>query len=272
MSSKGVPVPQYSFDARTDFDTIPSARDCPQVPASRLKRILGLGSVGFLVLQLTGCGSVTLFQSSFDSNAVGGPPSHNQSAGTIDVSGAPGSVVIVSSPPNATGNWAQILRANDPVAPISTMQGNLSQPPQDGSYSLLAVLFIPSGTGLATVEFDTSAQGSPPSNGFLHLDFGDFTQNNTVQKNTVRINDDKGQLFGTFPRDRFFTLGVNLEITSSSAAAHMNLYGTGASGTKDINNVTPLFLARQFGAVKFYMGFPWNGSFDVTNIVVTRKK
>lgn len=265
---------QYSFVARTEFDTIASARDCPQAPASRLKRILGLGSVGFLLL-LTGCGSVTLFQSSFNSNAVGAPPSHNQLTGTIDVSGAPGSVVIVSAPPNATGNWAQILRANDPVAPISTMQCNLSQPPQDGSYSLLAVLFIPSGSGLATVEFDTSAQASPPSTGFLHLDFGDFTQNNTVQKNTVRINDDNGQVFGTFPRDQFFTLAVNLEIKSSSATAHMNLFGTGASGIKDlniVNSVTPLFLARQFGAVKFYMGFPWNGSFDVTNILVTRKK
>src|SRR5438067_494300 len=98
----------YSFNVRTD--TIASASDCPQASGSRLKRILGLGSVGFLLLLLTGCGAVTLFQSSFDSNAVGAPPSHNQSTGTIDVSGAPGSVVIVSSPPNAKGNWAQIRR------------------------------------------------------------------------------------------------------------------------------------------------------------------
>jgi hypothetical protein len=214
---------------------------------------------------------VTLFQSSFDSNAVGGPPSHNQSTGTIDVSGAPGSVVIVFPPPNATGNWAKIQRIGGPGTAISTMQCNFSQPPQDGSYSLVAVLFIPSGSGLATVEFDTSAQANPPSIGFLHLDFGDFTSNNLVQKNTVRINDDNGQLFGTFPRDRFFTLAVNLEIRSSSATAHMNLYGAGASGTKDLNNITPLSLARQFGEVKFYMGFPWNESFDVTNILVTRK-
>jgi hypothetical protein len=268
-------VTQYLFDARPDFDTIASARDCPQAPANRLKRILGLGSVGFLLLLLTGCGSVTLFQSSFDSNAVGAPPSHNQSTGTIDVSGAPGSVVIVSPPPNATGKWAQIQRVPGPETPVATMQCNLSQFQQDGSYSLLAVLYVPSGSGLATVEFDTSAQGGPPSTGFLHLDFGDFTLNNTVQKNTVRINDDGGQLFGTFPRDQFFTLAVNLEITSSSATAHMNLYGNGASGAKDLNivtNLTPLFLARQFGEVKFYMGFPWNGSFDVTTILVTRKK
>ena len=252
-----------SFDARTDFHTIASARACPQAPANCLKHILRLGSVGFLLLLLTGCGTVTLFQSSFNSNAVGAPPSPNQATGTIDVSGVPASVVIVSAPPNATGNWARIQRIGQ-QAPISVMQCNVSQFKGDGSYSLLAVLFIPSGSGLATVEFDTSTQSSPPSTGFLHLDF--------MQNNTVRINDDNGQVFGTFPRDQFFTLAVNLEITSSSATAHMNLFGAGASGTKDLNNLTPLFLARQFGAVKFWMGFPWNGSFEVTDILLTRKK
>ena len=251
---------QTSFDARTGFDMIVSARDCPQAPASCLKGILGLSSVGFLLL-LTGCGSTTLFQSSFN-NAVGTPPSHNQSTGTIDVSGAPGSVVIVSPPPNATGNWAQIQRIGDPrTAPITTMQCSLSQSPGDGSYSLLAVLFIPSGSGLATVEFDTSGQAAPGFAEFLHLDF--------MQNNTVRIND-TGPVFGAFPRDQFFTLAVTLDITAASATAHMNLYGTGASGSLDFN-VTPLFLARQFGAVKFWMGFPWIGSFDVNSILVTRK-
>jgi hypothetical protein len=259
-------VTHHSFDARTDFDSIASAREFPQAPTNCLKHILRLGSVGFLLLLLTGCGSVTLFQSNFNSNTVGAPPAHNQATGTIDVSGAPGSVVIVSAPRNATGNWAQIQRIGQ-QAPISVMQCNFSQFQGDGSYSLLAVLFIPSGSGLATVEFDTFAQANPPSTGFLHLDF--------MQNNTVRINDDNGQVFGTFPRDQFFTLAANLEITSSSATAHLNLFGAGASGTKDLNivsNVTPLFLARQFGAVKFWMGFPWNGSFDVTNILVTRKK
>ena len=103
--------------------------------------------------------------------------------------------------------------------------------------------------------------------GFLHLDF--------LQNNKVRINDNNSQIFGTFPRDQFFTLAVNMEITSSSATAHANLFGTGASGNSDDLgmpiNVSPLFLARQFGEVKFYMGFPWNGSFDATNIIVTRK-
>ena len=255
----------YSFDARTGFDTIESGCNYPQTSTNFLMRALGMGLIGFLVLLLTGCGSVTLFQSSFSSQAVGSPPSHNQSTGTIDVAGAPGSVVIVTAPPGATGNWAKIQRIGDPQqAPITTMQCTMSQFPGDGSYTLLAVLFIPSSTtGLATVEFDTSPQAQPPSTGFLHLDF--------MPNNTVRINDDGGQVFGTFPRDQFFTLSVTLDVNSSSATAHMSLFGTGASGTKDFN-VTPLFLARQLGGVKFWMGFPWIGSFDVTDILVTRKK
>ncbi|HWZ97291.1 MAG TPA: hypothetical protein VN025_05980 [Candidatus Dormibacteraeota bacterium] len=262
----------YSFNARIDFDTTPSASDSPQIRAGRLKRILALCSVGFLMMLLTGCGATTVFQSSFDSNTVGAPPSHNQSTGTIDVSSGPGATVtIVSPPPNATGNWAQIQRIGGPETPLPAMQCNLAQSPQDGTYGLLAVLYIPSGSGLATVEFDTSAQSGPPSQGFLHLDFGDFTLNNAVHKNTVRINDDSGTLFGSFPRDQFFTLAVTLVISSSTATAHMSLYGNGASGNLDFNNITPLPLARQFGEVKFYIGFPWNGHFDATNIIVTRK-
>ncbi len=242
--------------------------DRPYVLPRSFTAVLTLALLGF-VLVLTGCNTTTVFQSNFDSNSVGQAPAHNQATGTIDVSGAPASVVIVSAPPNATGKWGQISRANQPEAAISVMQCNFSQFQQDGNYGLLAVLYIPSGTSnVATVEFDTTPQGQPPSTGFLHFDF--------LQNNTVRINDknDSNHIFGTFPRDQFFTLSVNLQINSSSAKATATLLGS-ASGSKDIDIVGdggPLFLARQFGAVKFWMGFPWNGSFDVTDIVITRKK
>jgi hypothetical protein len=51
--------------------------------------------------------------------------------------------------------------------------------------------------------------------------------------------------------------------------AHISLFGTGASGEKDYDVTTPASLAHQVGAVKFWMGFPWTGSFDVTNIHVS---
>jgi hypothetical protein len=237
--------------------------DCLRISPRHVNSVLWLASASLLAMCLTGCGT-SVFQSSFNSNPVGGTPSPNQATGTIQVSGGPGAVTIVSAPPNNTGNWAQIQRrgAQDQVA---TMQCNFAKFQQDGTYSMLAVMFIPSSSGLATVEFDTSPQGGPPSQGFLHLDF--------MQNNTVRINDDNSREFGHFPRDQAFTLAANLAISSSAATAHIDLLGT-ASGSQDINLVTsttPLFLARQFGAVKFFMGFPWTGSFDVTDIVITRK-
>ncbi|HSI61387.1 MAG TPA: hypothetical protein VLA16_27760 [Ideonella sp.] len=229
-------------------------------PRARLHRLLGTAALG-LSLLLTGCASQTLFQSSFNANVVGTPPATTQATGTVSIGGAPGSVVVVGPVPGTSENWVQISRSGE-QAPISELLCKFSEVKGDGTYTLLAAMFIPSGAGLATVEFDTAAVASPPNTGFLHLDF--------LQNNTVRINDNNAQVFGSFPRDQFFTLAVTLEITATSAVAHMSLFGTGASGSMDFN-VTPVSFARQMGAVKFWMGFPWNGSFKATDILVTRK-
>jgi len=224
-------------------------------------RVLRRVWVSSLCILLTGCTATTLFQSSFNTNTVGVPPAQNQTTGTIASAGDPGSVVIVGPVPGSTENWAKISRAGA-QSQISTMLCTLSQFPGAGNYTLLAALFIPSGSGLATVEFDTSPQAQPPSLGFLHLDF--------MQNNTVRIDDNGSQVFGTFPRDQFFTLSVTLDITATSTVAHIGLLGTGTSGTMDYTVTTPPSFALQFGGVKFWMGFPWMGSFDVTDILVTQ--
>jgi hypothetical protein len=152
---------------------------------------------------------------------------------------------------------------------MSILQCDFSKPPQNATYSLLAVLLIPTGSGLATVEFDTSTQTGPPM-ALGHIDFGDFPRNGSVAKNTVRINDTTICTTCTFPRDKPFTLSANLQI-GASATANFNLVGAGglATGSQDI----PLFqsIASQFGELKFYMGDPWSGSFYVSDIVVTRK-
>jgi hypothetical protein len=231
--------------------------------ADRLRQILMLATMWLSAL-LTGCPSKTLFQSSFNSQSVGAPPAANQAVGTSHiVSGAPGSVVIVGPVAGSSENWVQLSRAGDAnQAPITVWEGDLSQVVGDGTYGFLAVLVIPSGSGLATVEFDTSPASGPPSAGFLHVDF--------LQNNTVRINDDPNITFGTFPRDRFFTLSVGMTISASSAVAHLALFGEGASGAMDYN-IPLVSFARQYGAIRLWMGSPWTGSFDATDILVTHK-
>jgi hypothetical protein len=236
----------------------------PACIASPWQRVRLLAAAGAL-LALAGCASETLFQSSFKSNAVGSPPSPTQAVGTVQVSGDPGSVVIVGPVPNSSENWVKISRASiaNNQAAISTLQGNLSKTYPGGTYGFLGAIFIPSGSGLASVEFDTSPFGSPPSTSFLHLDF--------LQSGTVRFDDDPSVTFGTFPHDQFFTLSVGMDVTSTTAVAHVTLFGTGTSGgTFDYNIKQPNF-ARQYGAIKLWMGFPWTGSFDMTDVLVTRK-
>jgi hypothetical protein len=96
----------------------------------------------------------------------------------------------------------------------------------------------------------------------LHLDF--------LQDNRVRIDDDPNTIFGTFPRDQVFVVQVTLNINPSAPTAHIVLSGAGASGEKDYTIIPALRpKALQFGAVRLWMGFPWTGLFDATQIVVT---
>src|SRR5579862_498364 len=191
--------------------------------ASLWQRVPLLVAAGVLLL-LAGCASETLFQSSFNSNAVGSPPSPTQAVGTVQVSGDPGSVVIVGPVPNSSENWVKITRASaaNNQAAISVLQGNFSKTYPGGTYGFLGAIFIPSGSGLASVEFDTSPFALPPSTSFLHLDF--------LESGMVRFDDDPGVTFGTFPHDQFFTLSVGMDITSTTAVAHVTLFGTGTSG------------------------------------------
>lgn len=213
-------------------------------------------------LLLAGCESETLFHGKFDSEAVGAAPSVNQIVGTVSLDEGAGTVRVVGPPPGATTNWAQISHPTAP-SPQTAMRCNLSQFKGDGTYGLLAVLFIPSGTGVATIQFEPFTGGPSSYLNFLHLDF--------MPNNTVRV-DDGAAVFGTFPRDQFFTVSVNLEIAPTSAVAHFQLFGANTSGTLDYPlNPGWLVLARQFAAVRFWMGFQHSGSFLVDDIVVTRK-
>lgn len=163
-------------------------------------------------------------------------------------------------PPGATTNWVEISHPNA-NSPQTALQGKFNSPHGDGTYGLLAVMFIPTGSGVITLQFEPVQNGPSSYTNFLHLDF--------MPNNTVRI-DDSSTTFGTFPRDQFFTISVNLKISPTSATAQMQLFGTGASGNLDYNLQPPFInLARQIGGIRFWMGAQHAGTFKVDDIVVS---
>jgi hypothetical protein len=233
--------------------------------AGSLRRV-GLISAGAL-FALAGCASETLFRSSFDSNRIGMPPSAMQTTGTVQVEGAPGSVVIVDSVPNSVPSnkrWAQISVPNN-QAPISALQCNFASTYAEGNYGFLGVLFIPSGRAVASVEFDTGPSSSQPSTSFLHLDF--------LRSGDVRFDNDRTETaLGRFPHDEYFTLSVRIDVTSVGASAYVTLFGTGASRRPVFHNIQRSGLARQYGAIRLSMEYPGTGSFAATDLIVTRKR
>jgi hypothetical protein len=165
----------------------------------------------------------------------------------------------VAPHPNVSGNWVQLTNAGGINQTIASMVCNFSQQGLGaGTYSLVAVLYIPDGKEAATVELGVPG---PPFTGFMHLDFG--------PDNTVHVND--GATFGTFPRNQPFTLSLALT-AGASTTAHIQLFGTGASGSTDVTSGIPGALASRFGAVNFWMGVQYSGSYQVQNILVTYKK
>lgn len=205
----------------------------------------------------------TLFKSNFDSTPINQPPSHAQEVGTVNIHGPAGSVKVIAPPVTPSGKWVQINRPNDPTV-VAGMQCNFSNFRGDGDYTFSTTLFIPSGSGVSTIQFEPFDQPVGTLTSFLHLDF--------TEDNRIRIDDKDDTKFGSFPRNQPFIVQVTLKINASSSTAHIVLSGAGASGEADYNIIPALHpMARQFGAVRTWMGFPHTGMFDVTNIVVTRK-
>ena len=88
------------------------------------------------------------------------PPAQVQATGTASVFGPPGSVVVVGAPGQTSGHWLQVSRA-DNRAPIAGMVGMLSAVRGPGQYSFICAMFMPTGSGLATLSFEPVPQHSP---------------------------------------------------------------------------------------------------------------
>jgi hypothetical protein len=225
--------------------------------AKRLAR--GVSLVGLLFLPA--CTGKILFQSNFDSMPEEQPPAAAQQVGTASTHG---SVVVILPPVTPSGRWVKIDRPSAD-SDIAGFQGNFPAMGGEGEYTFSTTVFMPTGAGVATIQFERFGQPVSDVASFLHLDL--------MSDNKVRIDDDDGSKFGSFPRNQPFVVQVTLVITPASTTAHVVLSGAGASGTADRTVPAPLHssMARQFGAIRLWMGFPHTGHFDATNIVVRRK-
>lgn len=228
-----------------------------------VRAVLGLSVLLALLLLITGCKSNTVLLANFKNDAVGLAPATAQPTGTVTVTAGSGTIQVVSapSPDLPANNWCKISHPIVQSNPTE-LTGNFTQFGV-GSYGVLASLHIPDGSGVVTVQFEASNQSPLPFGPFMHLDF--------MPEGNVRI-DDNNVRFGTFPRDENFVLSVNLVITQTSATAEIALLGANASGSINTtvqSSVLPL--ARQFGAVKFWVGFQHSGTFFVDDIIVTRR-
>lgn len=215
-----------------------------------------------VALLLGGCGE-TLFRSNFDVTPVNQPPATTQDVGTANVDGPPGSVIVIAPPVTPSGKWVQISRPTGPA--VAGLQGKLIKVPADGVYTFSATMFMPAGSGVATIQFEPFLNQPSDLFAFLHLDF--------MPNNRVRIDDDDSSEFGSFPRGQPFIVQVTLNINATASKAHIVLSGTTATGEKDVT-IKPGGLqakSREFGGIRIWQGFPHTGAFDATNIAVSRQ-
>ncbi|HEX4284655.1 MAG TPA: hypothetical protein VHZ28_06150, partial [Terracidiphilus sp.] len=210
-----------------------------------------LGKIAFLKTPKT------LFSSNFDPTPDGQPPSAAQAVGTARVE-APAKNVIVIDPPFLHSNkWLQITGLPPTSAAVVSFVGLLTEVDGAGVYNFSALIFMPTGSAVASISFETTSAEE-----FMHIDF--------TPDNTVRIDDTV--VFGAFARDQVFAIQVTLNIAAAQSTAQVQVEGGGASGSQSYTMPVPFhFLSLQFGAIRLWKGYGDPGSFDATSITVTRE-
>ena len=77
-------------------------------------------------------------------------------------------------------------------------------------------------------------------------------------------------MFGDFPHGQVFSVAVNLNVSAAAATATITLLGA-ATGSLEIPLTGAMHgFARQFSAVRLWMGFPHQGSFFADDLTVLR--
>jgi hypothetical protein len=210
-----------------------------------------LGKIVFLTIPKT------LFSSNFDPTPDGAPPSPVQAVGTAKVEGPPRSVIVVDPPFPHTNKWVQITALPLTSEQLPSFVGVLTEVDGEGVYNFSAAVFVPTGSAVASLSFETANAQE-----FMHIDF--------TPNNTLRIDDIVE--FGSFVRDQVFLVQVTLNISTAQSTAHVVVSGGGAAGDQNYTIPQPFhLLSLQFGAIRLWKGLGDPGSFDATNIVVSRE-
>ncbi len=199
-----------------------------------------------------------LFSSNFDPTPDGAAPSNSQAVGTASVEGQPRSVIVVDPPFPHTNKWVQITgMPPDPVTgKLPSLVGHLTEVDGEGVYNFSAAFFVPTGSAVSSLSFETASAQE-----FMHIDF--------TPSSTVRIDDLVD--VGSFVHDQVFLLQVTLNISTTQSTVHVKVSGGGA-GDSNYTMPQPFHnLSLQFGAIRLWKGFNDAGSFDATDIVVSRE-
>ncbi|WP_437769253.1 hypothetical protein WMF27_09425 [Sorangium sp. So ce281] len=223
------------------------------------RTILGLPLLAAPAL-LTGCTAETLLSAGFNQDTASQLPSSQQTVGTVAAALGNGNVVVAASPAGeANDQW--VLIQHPSFNDVTSIQGRFGAFRGDGQYMATARLFIPSADGgVPTLQFEGFNQPLSDLNSFLHLDF--------LTNGTVRVNDDSNLIFGTYQRGQVFSVQVTFNIGASAATATITLLGA-ASGSLDV--AIPIYFlnqARNFGAVRAWMGANSTGAFYVDDLSV----
>lgn len=223
------------------------------------RTILGLPLLAAPAL-LTGCTAETILSAGFNQDTASQLPSSQQTVGTVATALGNGNVMVTASPAGeANEQW--VLIQHPSFNDVTSVQGRFSAFRGDGQYVATARLYIPSADGgVPTLQFEGFNQPLSDLKSFLHLDF--------LTNGTVRVNDDSNLIFGTYQRGQVFSVQVTFNISASAATATISLLGM-ASGSLDVA-IPSYFLsqARNFGAVRAWMGANTTGAFYVDDLSV----
>jgi len=205
-----------------------------------------------------------LFSSNFNSTQDNTPPSPTQAVGTATVEGSRNTVVVVDPSFPHTDKWVQITGAPpDPkTGQLPAFIGHLTEVDGLGVYNFSAAIFVPSPSVPSQLDVSSISFATATGQEFMHIDF--------TQDNKVRIDD--LVVIGSFVRNQVFLLQVTLNIAAAQSTAHVVVSGGGASGDSVYTMPVPFHnISLQFGSIKLWKGFENTGSFDVTDIVVSRE-